>query len=465
MPAKSMDELVSLCKRRGFIFQSADIYGGLKGMYDFGPLGVELKNNLKDAWWRSMVYERDDVEGLDSSIIGHKLMFTYSGHTETFNDPLVECKDCHARMRADHMKDTSVCEQCGSTNVTEPRVFNLMFKTNIGPIESEDSVGYLRPETAQHIFANFKNVVDSTARKVPFGIAQMGKAFRNEIIARNFIFRVREFEQMELEFFVKPGEDEKWHEYWLEERLKWWEEQGLPRDKINVLDVPDDDLAHYAKRTYDLEYKYPHGHDEIEGIANRTDYDLGNHTKAQNEFDLTAEVHENKDSNSKLAVLDDESKKWYVPYVIEPSAGVERGVLAVMNEAYTEEDLGDGKSRIVLKFKPHLAPIKVAVIPLKKNHDGLGAKAREIKNTLQALGLGRILFENTGNIGKAYRRHDEVGTPICVTVDFDTIESDNAVTIRDRDTMEQKRIKIDELEDFVKDFYQAAQSRDSKAAA
>ena len=304
-----MDELVSLCKRRGFIFQSAEIYGGLKGMYDFGPLGVELKNNLKQAWWRAMVYERDDIEGIDCAIIGHNKLFKYSGHTETFSDPLVDCKDCKHRMRADHMKDATRCDACGSDNITEPRAFNLMFKTHIGPVESEDNVGYLRPETAQHIFANFKNVVDSTSRKIPFGIAQQGKAFRNEIVARNFIFRVREFEQMELEWFCKPGTEAEWHDYWLEARLAWWEQQGVPRDKIHVLDVPKEDLAHYSNRTYDLEYEFPHGRDELEGIASRCDYDLGNHTKGQDEVAITAQVHANSESNAKLFVRDEESGK------------------------------------------------------------------------------------------------------------------------------------------------------------
>jgi glycyl-tRNA synthetase len=448
MPAKSLDELVALCKRRGFIFQSADIYGGLKGFYDFGPLGVELKNNLKNAWWRSMVYERDDVEGLDSAIIGHNKMFTYSGHTETFSDPLVECKECHNRMRADHVQDGK-CDKCGATDLTEPREFNLMFQTTIGPVVDSGNTGYLRPETAQHIFANFKNVVDSTSRKLPFGIAQMGKSFRNEIMARNFIFRVREFEQMELEFFVKPGEDEKWHDYWLEERLKWWEEQGVPRTKIHVLDVPADDLAHYSKRTFDLEYEYPHGVEELEGIANRTDYDLGNHTKNQDELNLTAKVHKNSDSNARLAVQED--GEWVVPYVIEPSGGVERGILAVLNEAYTEEVLDDGKSRVVLKFKPHLAPIKAAVVPLAKNKEHLVEAARKIKHDLQKLGLGRILLENTGNIGKSYRKHDEVGTPLCITVDFETLEQEPAsVTVRHRDTMEQERVLVSDLAELLK---------------
>lgn len=453
MPAKSMDELVSLCKRRGFIFQSNEIYGGLKGFYDYGPLGVELKNNLKQAWWKAMVYVRDDVEGLDSCTIGSQTMFKYSGHTDTFNDPLVECKDCHARMRADHMKDQSKCENCGSDNVTEPRQFNMMFKTNIGPVADDANAGYLRPETAQHIFANFKNVLDTTAAKLPFGIAQIGRAYRNEIVARNFIFRVREFEQMELEFFVKPGEDEKWHDYWLEERLKWWEEQGVARDKFEIEDVAKDDLAHYSKRTYDLLYKYPHGFDEVEGIANRTDYDLGNHTKEQESLNIQAKVKPNNESKTRLAVQDIETKEWTVPFVIEPSMGLDRGLLAVFNEAYTVEQLDDGKERIVLKFKPHLAPIKAAVIPLAKNKEVLVNKAKEIKQQLQALGLGRVLFENSGNVGKAYRKHDEVGTPLCITVDFETIEEDDKVTVRNRDTMEQERVAVSELSAYVQKFY------------
>jgi len=444
-----MQDLVSLCKKRGFIFQSGDLYGGMKGMYDFGPLGVELKNNVKQAWWRSMVYERDDVEGLDASIIGSSKLFTYSGHLGTFSDPLVDCKKCKTRMRADHIVDGK-CESCGSTDLTEPRDFNLMFETRIGSIDSPESAAYLRPETAQHIFANFRNVVDSTQRRVPFGIAQVGKAFRNEIVARNWVFRVREFEQMELEFFVKPGEDETWHDYWLEERLKWWEAQGVPRDKIHINDVPKDDLAHYSKRTFDLEYMFPHGQDELEGIANRTDYDLGNHTKNQKDVTIQASVHENTDSTMKLFMRDDELKKDFVPYVIEPSAGVERAMIAVLNEAYHEEDLGEGKSRTVLKLRPHLSPIKVAVVPLKKNNSDIVAICKKIKAGLMALGKGRILYENTGNIGKAYRRHDEVGTPMCVTVDFDTLEKPEApVTIRDRDTMEQTTVPMAELEAHV----------------
>jgi glycyl-tRNA synthetase len=445
-----MEALVSLCKRRGFIFPSSDIYGGLQGLYDYGPLGVELKNNLKAAWWRAMVYERDDVEGIDSAILTHPLTLGYSGHEETFTDPLVDCRQCKARHRADHLDD-GTCPNCGSTDLTDPRPFNLMFKTTVGPVEDGSSFAYLRPETAQAIFTNFKHVLDSTSRKLPFGIAQMGKAFRNEITPRNFIFRVREFEQMELEFFVKPGEDEEWHQRWVEERLDWWVDQGVERNSLQLYNVPADELAHYSKATFDVMYQFPHGLEELEGIANRTDFDLGSHTKAQNEFGLHARVKENTHSNTKLAIRDLETNKWIVPYVIEPSAGVERGVLAVLNEAYRVEDLDDGKQRTVLSFKPHLAPIKAAVLPLKRNHDGIVAKARAIKRDLQALGLGRVLYEDTGNIGKGYRRHDEVGTPICITVDFQTIEDDDTVTIRDRDTMAQKRIAVGELADYFEE--------------
>jgi len=452
VPATSMDELVSLCKRRGFIFQSSDIYGGLQGIYDYGPLGVELKNNLKAAWWRSMVYERDDVEGLDAAILTNPLTLKYSGHEDTFTDPMVDCRQCKARHRADHLTEAK-CPACGSTDLTDPRPFNLMFKTALGPVSDGSTFAYLRPETAQAIFTNFKNVLDSTARRPPFGIAQIGKAFRNEITPRNFIFRVREFEQMELEFFVEPGTDEDWHKIWVEERLTWWEAQGVPRDRIELLYVPDDELAHYSKATVDLMYHFPHGVEELEGIANRTDFDLGSHTRSQGEFVISARVMPNNDSNAKLAVQDIESKQWTVPYVIEPSAGVDRGVLAVLNEAYRVETLENGSERTVLGFKPHLAPIKVAVVPLKRNHDGIVAKARAIKQQLQALGLGRILYENTGNIGKAYRRHDEVGTPLCVTVDFQTIEEDDTVTIRDRDTMAQHRIAVADLADYVKTYF------------
>ena len=438
MPAKNIDELIALCKRRGFIFQSSEIYGGTQGLYDYGPLGVELKNNIKNSWWKSVVYERDDVEGLDASILTKQAVLKYSGHEETFTDPLVDCKSCGERFRADQVPD-----YCKKEDLTEPRQFNLMFKTNVGPIDDGKTFAYLRPETAQQIFTNFKNVVDSTSRNVPFGIAQLGKAFRNEITLKSFIFRVREFEQMELEFFVMPGTDEEWHKEWVDLRLDWWEKQGVSRKNLELYNVPKDELAHYSKATIDIMYKFPHGVEELEGIANRTDFDLGSHSKDQKELNLKSDVIDNNESNAKLA-LKDENNEWVVPFVIEPSAGVDRAVLAILNEAYNIEEV-DGKERVVLKLKPHLSPIKAAVIPLKKNDENIVAKAKEIKTKLQKLGLGRVLFENSGNIGKNYRRHDEVGTPVCITIDFETLE-ENTVTIRDRDTMKQKRISEKELE-------------------
>ena len=437
-----MDELVALCKRRGFIFQSSEIYGGLQGTYDFGPLGVELKNNIKNAWWESMVYENDDIEGLDSSILTNPLVLKYSGHEDTFSDPMVDCKSCGKRYRADQ-----VPKECKVEDLTEPRQFNLMFKTNVGPIEDGSSYAYLRPETAQQIFTNFKNVLDSTSKPIPFGIAQIGKAFRNEITPRNFIFRVREFEQMELEYFVMPGNDEEFHDSWVQKRLEWWNNQGVPMESIEIYDVPTEELAHYSKKTVDLMYKFPHGLEELEGIANRTDFDLGSHSKKQKELAINSNVKENKHSNSKMAIQDS-SGEWVVPYVIEPSAGVERGFLAILNEAYLLEELEDGKTRVVLKLKPHLSPVKAAVIPLKKNSSELVDSAKQIKKDLQKLGLGRVIFENTGNIGKSYRKHDEIGTPVCITVDFETL-NDKTVTIRDRDSMDQKRISIDSLSSYL----------------
>ena len=445
MPAKNIDELVALCKRRGFIFQSSEIYGGTQGLYDYGPLGVELKNNIKNSWWKAVVYERDDVEGLDASILTKQAVLKHSGHEETFTDPLVDCKSCGERFRADQVPD-----YCKEEDLTEPRQFNLMFKTNIGPIDDGKNFAYLRPETAQQIFTNFKNVVDSTARNVPFGIAQIGKAFRNEITLKSFIFRVREFEQMELEFFVVPGTDDQWHKDWVENRLQWWEKQGVPRNSLELYDVPKDELAHYSKATVDIMYKFPHGLEELEGIANRTDFDLGSHSKDQEELNLQASVNTNNDSNSKLA-LKDENNNWLVPFVIEPSAGVDRAVLAILNEAYNIEEI-DGKERTVLKLEPHLSPIKAAIIPLKKNDKQIVSKAKEIKDKLQALGLGRVLFENSGNIGKNYRRHDEIGTPICITIDFESLDEET-VTVRDRDSMEQKRVHTKDLEELFKKLF------------
>ena len=450
MGVDKSDDLVALCKRRGFIFQSDEIYGGQKGLYTFGPMGVELKNNLKQAWWKSVVWQRDDVEGLDASLLTSPKVLKYSGHEDTFTDPLIDCKDCKTRSRADQLID-GACPKCGSKNLTEPRPFNLMFKTNIGPVADGSSFAYLRPETAQQIFTNFKNVIDSTGRSVPFGIGQMGKSFRNEITPGKFIFRVREFEQMELEFFVKPGTDEDWFNYWVKARIDWWIEQGINRDNLEVFEAPKNDLSHYSKATTDLLYKFPHGFEELEGIANRQDFDLGSHTKNQSDYKISAKVMKNKDSTTKLGVQDLETKQFYVPYCIEPSAGVERGVFAVLNEAYREEGV-DGKTRIVLGLKPHLAPIKAAVIPLKRNNDNLVNEAKNIKNILQKLGKGRVMLENSGNIGKSYRRHDEIGTPICITIDFDSLD-DHAVTVRDRDTMEQKRINTDELVHYYQEYY------------
>lgn len=446
LTTNNMEDLVSLCKRRGFIYQTNEIYGGIQGLYDYGPLGVELKNNIKQSWWSSVVYERDDVEGLDSSILTNPLVLKYSGHEQTFSDPLVDCRACNARWRHDHL-DNSKCPSCGSADLTDPRPFNLMFKTNIGPVEDGGSFAYLRPETAQQTFTNFKNVLDSTSRKLPFGIAQMGKAFRNEVTPRNFIFRVRELEQMELEFFVEPGSDEKWHQFWIDERLSWWSKQGINKDMLELYTVPKKDLAHYSKSTIDIMYRFPHGVEELEGIANRTDFDLGSHTKNQLDLNINATVMSNSDSNAKLAIQDKRTGKWKVPYVIEPAAGVERGFLAILNEAYKTELLEGGKERVVLSLKPHLAPIKAAVIPLKRNNEDLVKQAFVVKNKLQQLKAGRVLVENSGNIGKSYRRHDEIGTPMCITIDFETLE-DKTVTVRDRDTMEQIRVPLEEIETY-----------------
>ncbi len=448
MKENKMEKITSLCKRRGFIFQTADIYGGMQGVYDYGPLGVELANNIKQSWWQAMIYQRDDIEGLDSSILGSQDIFSQSGHEDTFSDPMVDCKSCGERFRADQVPD-----YCKKEDLTEPRDFNLMFKTNIGPVDDGTSTAYLRPETAQHIFINFKNVLDSTSRTLPFGIAQIGKAFRNEITARNFIFRKREFEQMEMEYFVDPKDDENFHAYWIEERMKWWLNQGLKKENLELLNVPKNELSHYSKATTDIMYKFPHGTEELEGIANRTDFDLGSHTKSQEEFKIKAKVKTNNTSKAKLAYQDKVLNKWLIPYVIEPSAGVERAFLAILNDAYREEELENNTKRIVLSLKKHLSPVKIAVIPLKKNVEDIVKKAIEIKNSLLKLNIGRISVENTGNIGKSYRKHDEIGTPICITVDYDTIEK-NMVTFRDRDTMEQTSVSLDNLEPEVIKIFQ-----------
>ena len=449
MVSKTMEELVSLCKRRGFIFQSNDIYGGIKGLYDYGPMGVELKNNLKQSWWKTMVYERDDIEGLDASILTAPDVLKYSGHEDTFSDPLVDCKSCKSRWRADQL-DNQSCPNCKSKDLTDPRPFNLMFKTSIGPVDDGSSLAYLRPETAQQIFTNFKNVLDSTNRTLPFGIAQIGKAFRNEITPRNFIFRVREFEQMELEFFVEPGLDDEWHKYWVDSRYNWWIDQGIDKKRLELCEIEKEELSHYSKATVDIMYSFPHGKEELEGIANRTDFDLGSHTKNQEDFNISSKIMKNKKSTTKLAVQNLATKNWFIPYVIEPSAGVERGVLALLNEAYTVDEKN---SRIVLALKPHLSPIKAAVIPLKRNNEQMVNQAKTIKRKLQKLGLGRVILENSGNIGKNYRRHDEIGTPLCITVDFETLEN-NSVTIRDRDTMQQKRLSLDDLKDYYEKYFE-----------
>ncbi|MDC0968400.1 glycine--tRNA ligase [Alphaproteobacteria bacterium] len=448
MTAKNMEDLVSLCKRRGFIFPSNDIYGGMKGLYDFGPMGTELKINLKNAWWKAMIYERDDVEGLDSTILTSPQVLRHSGHEDTFTDPLVDCKKCKSRWRDDQINNGE-CPSCKSRDLTDPRPFNLMFKTAIGPIDDGSSFAYLRPETAQQIFVNFKNIVDSTSRTPPFGIAQIGKAFRNEITPRNFIFRVREFEQMELEFFVKPGTDEKWHQYWVDQRLLWWSKQGVKSDKLKLLEVEKQELSHYSKSTFDIMYQFPHGLEELEGVANRTDFDLGSHTKNQKDFNIQANVKENKNSTTKLAIQDLEKKEWFVPFVIEPSAGVERGVLAILNEAYTVEE---ENNRTLLKLKSHLSPIKAAIIPLKRNNTELVDLAHKVKSNLQSLGLGRVMVENSGNIGKNYRRHDEIGTPMCITIDFESLEN-HSVTIRDRDSMKQERVSLSEVENYYMNYF------------
>ena len=448
MTATNMEDLVSLCKRRGFIFPSNDIYGGMKGLYDFGPMGVELKINLKNSWWKSIVYERDDVEGLDSTILTSPLVLQHSGHEDTFTDPLVDCKNCKARWREDQIVNNE-CPSCKSKDLTDPRPFNLMFKTAIGPVDDGSSFAYLRPETAQQIFVNFKNITDSTSRTPPFGIAQIGKAFRNEITPRNFIFRVREFEQMELEFFVKPGSDEDWHKYWVDKRLQWWSDQGVNSQKIKLLEVEKEELSHYSKATFDIMYAFPHGLEELEGVANRTDFDLGSHTKNQDDFKISSKVKENKDSTTKLVIQDLETKEWFIPFVIEPSAGVERGVLAILNEAYTVEE---ENKRTVLKLKSHLSPIKAAVIPLKRNNQDLVNLANKVKSELQSLGLGRVMIENSGNIGKNYRRHDEIGTPMCITVDFESLEN-QSVTVRDRDTMKQERISLSKISTYYSSYF------------
>lgn len=443
MPAKSVNDIVALCKRRGFIFTGSEIYGGLGGAYDYGPYGVEMMRNIKNAWWNAMIYSRNDIEGLDAALISNRLMWKYSGHEGSFSDPLVECKKCGARMRQDKMKDPTKCDNCGSTDITEPRAYQLMMGLSIGAMADGAINAYLRPETATTTYVNFKNVLDSKPHKLPFGIAQIGKAFRNEISPRGFVFRMREFEQAEMQYFVNPSEDEKYFEEWKQTRLSWWiNVLGIPAEKLRFL--PHEKLAHYAKAAVDIEYAFPDGFDEVEGVHNRQDFDLGSHTKSQNEFKLAAHVLENKDSTTKLSYSDAQTGENFIPYVIETAMGVNRAMLAVMIESYEEEDLGDGKSRVVLKLKPWLAPVKAAVIPLVRNVPEIVDLSNKIVSDLRKLGIGKIELENSGNIGKNYRRHDEIGTPVCITVDHQTLE-DGTVTLRYRDSMEQERIKSEDV--------------------
>ena len=419
----NMEKIVSLCRRRGFIFPSSEIYGGLSSCWDYGPLGVELKRNIKQAWWRAVVQERDDIVGLDASILMHPQTWVASGHLEGFSDPLVECKSCHLRWRSDDLKGNT-CPTCGG-ELTEPRMFNLMFKTFMGPIEEEANVIYLRPETAQGMFVNFQNVVNTTRKRLPFGIAQIGKAFRNEITTGNFIFRSREFEQMEIEFFVKPGTDKEWFDYWLEERLNWYVKLGIKKENLKLRQHSKGELAHYARECYDIEYLFPMGWAELEGIANRTDFDLVQHTSS---------------SGKSLDYFDEETKERFIPYIIEPSAGVDRSTLAILCDAYDEESDKE-EIRVLLHLQPALAPIKVAILPLSRREKLVGL-AKQIYADLRQQWM--VNYDDAQSIGRRYRRQDEIGTPFCVTIDFQSLE-DEQVTIRERDSMNQIRVPIGEL--------------------
>lgn len=421
----SMETIVSLAKRRGFIFQASEIYGGQGGSWDYGPLGVEMKRNVKDAWWRAMVYERDDVVGLDSAILQHPRAWEASGHVKTFADPLVDCRACKRRFRADDIRDNT-CPACGTVGqFTETRMFNLMFKTFVGPVEESAATVYLRPETAQGIFVNFANVQQSTRRKLPFGIAQVGKSFRNEITPGNFVFRSREFEQMELEYFCRPEDAPARHEEWIRARFDWYVDLGIAPEHLRIRPHEEEELSHYSAATSDIEYLFPMGWAELEGIANRTNFDLRQHAEA---------------SGRELDYFDEESREHIVPYVIEPAAGVDRAMLAFLLDAYREEEVA-GEKRAVLKLDPRLAPVKVAVLPLSRN-ERLVPTARDVWARLRGRYL--VQYDDAQSIGRRYRRQDEVGTPLCVTVDFDSLE-DHAVTIRDRDTMQQERVPIDDL--------------------
>ena len=431
-PVNLMDKIVALCKRRGFVFQSSEIYGGINGFWDYGPMGAELKRNVRDAWWNDTVRRRTDVVGIDGTIITHPRVWEASGHVTSFSDPMVDCKKCKGRWRADQLPETK-CPEGGPHDYTEARQFNLMFESHAGPVKDDSNKVYLRPETAQVIFVQFQNVLSVSRQKIPFGIAQIGKAFRNEINPRNFTFRSREFEQMELEFFIKPGTDADWHKTWVAERLKWYETIGLPASKLSVYEYKKEELAHYASACVDVMFAFPFGVQELEGIAARGNFDLSQHQKF---------------SGKSMEYFDDESKEKYIPHVVEPSAGVDRICLALLCAAYTEEEVAPGDTRIVMKFAPRIAPVKVAVFPLLRNKPPLVEKARQVFNLLQPHFTTE--WDDRGNIGKRYRYQDEQGTPWCVTVDFDTLgekgpELLDTVTLRDRDTMQQERIKIADL--------------------
>jgi len=452
MAADRIDSVVNLAKRRGFVFPSSEIYGGTRSAWDYGPLGVELKENVRRQWWRTMVQQRDDIVGLDSAVILAREVWTASGHVDAFVDPLTECQFCHKRFRADHLEEqwleknagktfvlTEInCPNCGNKGTfTEPRMFNGLMKTYLGPVENDEGMHYLRPETAQGIFINYKNVETVSRKKPPFGIAQVGKSFRNEITPGNFIFRTREFEQMEMEFFVEPGTDEEWHEYWLQQRWNWYLDLGISPDNLRFFEHPKEKLSHYSKRTVDIEYRFRFGgqeFSELEGIANRTDFDLTTHSK-----------HSGVD----LSYYDQEKRERWVPYVIEPAAGLTRAVLAFLLEAYDEDEApntkGGVETRTVMRFDPRLAPVKVAVLPLSRNTD-LSPKAKDLAANLRKRWVAE--FDDAGAIGKRYRRQDEIGTPFCVTVDFETL-NDNAVTVRNRDTMAQERVSLDQVESYL----------------
>jgi glycyl-tRNA synthetase len=435
--ADLMEAVTSLAKRRGIAFQSSEIYGGLRSSWDYGPLGAELRRNIRAAWWRAMVQLRDDIVGLEAAIIMSPRVWEVSGHVAGFSDPLVECLTCHTRHREDHLEgDPPACPNCGGTTFTGSKPFNLMFQTNMGPVQSEDSIAWLRPETAQGMMVDFPLVQSVSRKKLPFGVAQIGKSFRNEITPGNFIFRTREFEQMEMEFFVKPGTDEEWWAYWCDQRLQWYVDLGIRKEKLRLRPHEPDELAHYAKAASDVEYEFPFGWGEIEGIANRTDYDLRAHQEASGE-DLT--------------YFDQEKEERYLPYVVEPAGGVDRTLLTLLVDGFREEEVptakGGTEKRTLLALHKDLAPTKVAVLPLSRN-ETLAPEARAVFDLVKPLWM--CDYDDAGSIGRRYRRQDEVGTPFCVTVDFDSLE-DRQVTVRDRDSMQQDRVAIDRLVEYLRE--------------